>query len=287
MEVQDKKAMLYHELVQGYIDKGYSLKKYGEVKENSGTYSLYKMVINPQYRTTLMITAGFHGDEANGPISLLEIIDKLAAYATKKKVRLVVYPCINPSGFDLRKHYNESNQFWNNDWMRYAVKWRKGVKWVGTLRKFDEAFSATKKVKSPAKEVCPLQKDIQKYYDYPVPNAVLDIHQQNGNLETGDIFAYIFERRPIYYHIMKRLEKIAPIAKNEKWKDMQSGRKIRYRIDEDGFVFVHDGTITDMFYRHGSKFVVTSETKTTMSLEQVCQVNLIWAKALINLISKK
>lgn len=273
--------MTYQQLVQGYRDKGYRLRYYGKVKENRKTYRLYKIVINPRYKTTLLITTGFHGEEINGPISLLEIFDEVVTYAKTMRVRIVAYICINPSGFDLRQRYNASGERYNNDFMRYVIK---GGKRVGTLRK-DEPYSATIMVPSPAKEVKLLQKDLLNYI-FPVPLAVLDIHQQIDLLKTGFIFAYIFNHRAIYRRIMKKLEKIAKIARNDPWTDNEDGRKMRARIDEDGFVFIHDGTITDMFFRFGSKFVVTSETKTTLTLEQVAAVNLIWAKELIKLIAR-
>ena len=280
--MEDKKNMTYRELVSGYRAKGYKLKYYGKVKENRETYRLYKIIINPWYKTTFFTTAGFHGDEPNSPISLLEIIDKIAALANMACVRVIAYICVNPSGFDLRKHYNASNEFFNNDSMRFLIK---GGKWVGTLIDFNEPYAMVKPAKSPAKEVQLLQEDICKYY-FPAPAAVLDIHQQEGNLKTGEVFAYIFDHPATYRRIMKKLAKIAPIARNDSWSDHQDGREINYRIDEDGFVFVHDGTITDLFYHLKSKYVVTSETKTTLPLEQVSQINLIWAKELIRLIAR-
>ena len=167
--------------------------------------------------------------------------------------------------------------------MRYEIK---GGRLVGTWLKKDGPFVSFKIVDSGAKEVRLLKKDVLQYTS-PVPIGVLDIHQQKDNLETGDVYAYIFDQRSIYLKIMKKLEKIAKIAKNDPAMNFEDGRKVRYRIDKDGLIVLHDGTLTDMFYRLGSKFVVASETKTTMSLEKVCQINLIWIKELIKLIVKK
>src|SRR3989338_4484173 len=119
--------MTYQELMSGFKNKGYKLKSYGAVKENRKNYRLYKIVINPHYQRTLLITSGFHGEEFNGPISLFEIFDKAVAYAKKMRVRLIVYPCINPSGFDLRKRYNASDESPNNDFLRYEIE---KDKWV-------------------------------------------------------------------------------------------------------------------------------------------------------------
>lgn len=293
--MEDTKDMTYLELTRKYRAKGYRLKSYGKIKEackqheshgkvrkSHRAYTLYKLIINPRHKKTSLITTGFHGEEFNGPISLLEIIDEAAAFAKKMRVRLVVYICINPSGFDLHQRYNASGEKQNNDFMRYVIK---GGKLVGILKK-SEPYMAINIVDSPAREVRLLKKDVLKYFS-PVPRGVLDIHQQEGNLKNGDVFAYIFNRRPVYLRIMKKIAKIAKIAKNDPTFTWEGHRKVFYRIDEDGFIFLHDGTITDMFYRLGSKFVVTSETNTTMLLEKVCQINLIWIKELIKLITKK
>lgn len=278
--MEKNKATTYRELIQGFRDKGYKLQTYGAVKENRKNYRLYKTVINPQYRQTLLITSGFHGEEFNGPISLLTIFDEVVRFAKKMRVRLIVYPCVNPSGFDLHKRYNASDESQNNDFMRYEIE---GGKWVGTLQP-GEAFLSYKIVDSGAKEVRLLKRDVLKY---DVPRGALDIHQQEGDLKTGDFYAYIFDRKSTYRKIMQKLKKVAKVAKNDPAMNFEDGRKIYYRIDNEGFIVLHDGTLTDMFYRLGSKFVVTSETDTTMPLEKVCQINLIWIKELIKLIAKK
>lgn len=282
------KRMTYQQLMRGFRGKGYELEVYGNVLEkhkklptypHSKMYTLHKIVINPQFEKTLLITSGFHGEEFNGPISLLEIFDEVVAFARKMQVRLIVYPCINPSGFDLHKRYNASNEKFNNDFLRYEIE---KDRWVGTLLKTNEGFIGYKIVDSPAKEVRLLKDDVLKY---PVPHGVLDIHQDR--LKTGNFYAYILNQRPTYLKIMKKLEKITDVAKNVPAMNSEDGRKVYYKIDEDGFIMIHDGTITDMFYWNGSKFIVCAETNTKLALEKVCQINLIWIKEMIKLIAKK
>jgi len=280
--MKNKKSLTYQELIRGFRDKGCELESYGTVKETvKGSvrhYRLYKTVINPQHQKNLLITSGFHGEEFNGPTSLLGIFDEMIAYANKMRVRLIIYPCINPSGFDLHKRYNASNEKFNNDFLRYEIE---KDKWVGTLLKTSESFLGYKIVDSPAKEVRLLKQDVLKY---PVPHGVLDIHQDR--LKTGNFYAYILNRRPTYLKIMNKLEKITAIAKNVPAMNFEDGRKVYYKIDKDGFIMIHDGTITDMFYRLGSKFVVCAETNTTLPLEKVCQINLVWIQEMIKLIAK-
>ena len=275
-----KKHISYLELIAGFRKKGYSLKTYGKVIERGVKYPLYKLVLNPLCRQTLIITSGFHGEEANGPISLLEIINRVADFSHKMQVRVIIYPCVNPSAFALYRRYNGSNEKWNNYFLHYKLA---DGQWVGILQPGEE-FAAYKIVESLAKEVWPLKRDI---FQYRTAEGILDIHQQEGQLDTGDIFAYIFDRRPTYKRIMKKLAPIAKIARNDNTFTFDRGRKILYRIDNDGFIGLHDGTITDMFYRFGCKFAVAAETATRLPLEKVAQVNLIWIMELIKLITKE
>lgn len=279
--MKKKKRMTYQELMHGFKNKGYALINYGTVRENQ-KYPLNKIIVNPRYKKTLLITSGFHGEEFNGPISLLEIFDEVATYAKKMRVRLVVYPCVNPSGFDLHQRYNASGEKQNNDFLRYVIEDGKVV----SILKKDEPFTEIKAVNSPAKEVRLLKIDMFSSF-LGAPAGVLDIHQQKGNLKTGEFYAYIFNLRATYRRIMKKLGRVAKVAKNDPAMNFDKGRKVLYRIDEDGLIVLHDGTLTDMFYRLGSKFVVTAETKTTLPLEQVSQINLIWIKELIKLIAKE
>ncbi len=285
----DKKDMTYYDLLQGYVAKKYELEKYGQVKETVRDkvmyYPLYKTVINPEYEETLLITTGFHGEEFNGPISLLNIMDEAVDYAKEKQARLIVYPCVNPAGFDLHQRYNPSDElrYGNNDFWRYQIE---NGEWVGTLEP-GQNFLDWKIVDSAAKEVRLLKRDILNYHSH-VPRAVLDIHQDD-NIEEGqgNFYAYIFDKREVYLKIMEKLAKITDVCKNIETATTEGDRKVSYRIDDDGFIFLHDGSITDMFYRLGSEFAVCAETNTDLPLDKVCEVNLTWIKGMIDLIAKK
>lgn len=278
--------MTYDQLIAEFGAKEkrlrYKLKKYGTVLEVGRKYGLYKIVINPRCRRTLLIVSGFHGEEFNGPISLVHIFDEAARYARRRGVRLIVYPCINPSGFDLHKRYNASDEIQNNDFLRYQLP---DGSWVGTLQKDEEEkFVAFEIVDSKAKEVRLLKRDVLKYR---VPAGALDIHQQKGNLDTGDFYAYIFDLRPVYKKIMNKLKKFAKVARNDPAMNFEDGREVYYKIDNDGFVVIRDGTLTDMLHRLGTKYAVAAETNTTLPLETVCRINLTWIKEMIKLIAKK
>src|SRR2546430_1966949 len=70
-------------------------------------------------RRSLVITAGFHGDETAGPLTLLEHLPEIVAHARRRDVGLRIYPCLNPSGFTDGTRYNRSQESPNNDFIRY------------------------------------------------------------------------------------------------------------------------------------------------------------------------
>ncbi len=271
--------MRYQELINQFCKKNLKLISYGSVKEKK-IYPLYKIVVNNNSKKTLLITSGFHGEEYNGPISLLNIVNEIIDYARKKKVNLVIYPCVNPSGFDLRKRYNASNEKPNNDFLRYEIK--KGI-WTSIIHP-KQKFLTCKFIWSRAKEIKLLQKDLKKWGVMPV--GILDIHQDN-ELPKCDFYSYILDKKNVYRKIMAKLDRIAARCCNVKsFMVDEEGREFNDTIDKEGFIMIHDGTITDMFYRLGSSFSAVSETNVKTPLRKVLVINKIWIKELINLISK-
>lgn len=272
--------MKYDALIQSFKEKGFKLIKYGKVRELGRDYNLYKIIISSNSKKTLLITSGFHGEEFNASVSLLKIISEAIAYSTKKKVNLIIYPCINPSGFDLKQRYNASNETQNNDFMRYEIK---REVWTDILRK-GMKFLSYKFVDSKAKEVRLLKNDLSKMKRIPV--GVIDIHQDD-NLKRGDFYAYIFDKKDIYERIMQDIEKHAKRCRNVKSLNYNMyGVRFNDSIGKDGFIILHDGTLGDMFYRLGSSFVVTAETNTKLKINKVSEINKIWIFSLIDLASK-
>jgi hypothetical protein len=269
--------MKYDELIRQF-KKNIELRSYGSVREIKRNYDLFKIVIDNRFSKTLLITSGFHGEEFNGPVSLLGIIKEVIDYAKKKKINLLIYPCVNPSGFDLKKRYNASNEEKNNDFLRYEIK--KG-EWIDVVKP-GKKFLRYKLVDSPAKEVRALQKDLRKFGKVPV--GVLDIHQDN-ELPKCDFYAYVLDKFPAYRKIMAELDQVGRRCRSIKPRQVKEGYEFDDTINREGFIITHDGTITDMFWRFGSAYSVTAETNTETPLEKVAAINKLWIKELIDLIS--
>src|SRR5262245_28438334 len=102
---------------------------YGSVLEAGEKHPLLSASVPG--RRSVVITAGFHGDEKAGPLTLLEHAAELFDYARARDVGLRLYPCVNPSGFQAHTRYNASGEHPNNDFLRYEVA--PGA-WRGELR---------------------------------------------------------------------------------------------------------------------------------------------------------
>jgi hypothetical protein len=76
-----------------------------ESKRTRINYPLYRLVIHPKVPDTICIVSGIHGNEIAGPLSILKIIDVIIR-DLPEEFRYVVYPMVNPSGFDLRQRFD-------------------------------------------------------------------------------------------------------------------------------------------------------------------------------------
>ncbi len=78
-----------------------------ETCERTGMiYPLYRMIIHPEAAPTICIAAGIHGNEIAGPLSILRILEAFT-HELPTSFRYLIYPLINPTGFDLRQRYDD------------------------------------------------------------------------------------------------------------------------------------------------------------------------------------
>jgi predicted deacylase len=78
-----------------------------EISERTGiSYPLYRLVINPQAQWNICIIAGVHGNEIAGPLSIVHMISELE-HELPRNYRYIIYPVVNPTGYDLRRRYDD------------------------------------------------------------------------------------------------------------------------------------------------------------------------------------
>jgi predicted deacylase len=242
------------------------LRSFATVVEGGTAHEL--LVAQTPGQRTLLITAGFHGDEVAGPLTLLEHLPAIVAHARARRVGLRIYPCLNPSGFTDRTRYNRSGEAPNNDFLRYEVEpgcWREGLAPGASFLRWTV-------FRQGPKETCALLGELEAA---AVPDAALDIHQDPW-LEGPFAYAYTFGPRPAYLPLMRDTEARLPVARVTEVDE-------EVHTDADGLIELHDGSITDYLFRRGVRFTAALETTTCAPLRLSHQVNLTWILGFIDL----
>jgi hypothetical protein len=246
------------------------IRTFAQVLEGPDTYDLLYAEI-PGGRI-LTITAGFHGDEVAGPLTLLEHLPEIAAHARARGVGLRIYPCLNPSGFTDGTRYNRSGEAPNNDLLRYE---REPGRWVGELRDGQE-FLRFELHRGGPKETRALLEDLE---GASAPDGALDLHQDPW-LEGALSYAYVFGPRPAYLPLVAATDPLVTLAR-----DVRVDDDDEVHSDGDGLIELHDGSVTDYFFRRGVPFTAALETTTQTPLALSHQVNLIWIRGFIDLVA--
>ncbi|MDQ3262407.1 MAG: DUF2817 domain-containing protein [Myxococcota bacterium] len=243
--------------------------EYGAVLENGRHYPLFRLDV-PGERL-LVITSGFHGEERSGPLTLATRFRELAAAARAAGVALTVFPCINPSGFEVGSRYNASGEKPNNDYLRYEVT---PGQWKGELTT-GEAFLRWKLFEGGPKETQALRVQLEAL---PTPVGMLDLHQDNYTPGPW-VYAYTFGEKAPYLALLEASRRYAQIGGNLPVDELRD-------VGPDGLIEFNDGSITDYFLRRGTRYVATLETTTETPLADTQEVDLIWAHGFIQLVGK-
>jgi hypothetical protein len=253
----------YHRLVE--------VRSIASLVEGDDTYELlYAEIAGGR---TLTITAGFHGDETAGPLTLLEHLPEIAAQARALGVGLRIYPCLNPSGFTDGTRYNRSGERPNNDLLRYQLA---DGEWVGELHD-GQPFTRFEPHRGGPKETRALLAELEAA---SAPDGALDLHQDPW-LEGAFSYAYVFGARAAYLPLAAATDAVVPLAR-----DTEVDDEDHVHSDGDGLIELHDGSVTDYFFRRGVPYTAALETTTRTPLGLSHEVNLIWIRGFIDLIAR-
>ena len=249
------------------------LEDYGTVEEGNASYPLLTATVPG--RQSVLVTAGFHGDEKAGPLTLLQHAPEIVAYARARDIGLRIYPCINPSGFEAHTRYNLSGERPNNDFLEYEVE---PGRWKGELRK-GEPHLRWAPSRAVAKETAALRKSLAAL---PLPSASLDLHQDNF-IHGALFYVYVFGDRNAYRPLLARSGAKVPILRDTV---VDSGHEPGTDVmaEADGAIECHDGSITDHYHRAGVPYVAAVETTTETPAETADEINLIWIYGFIDLV---
>ncbi|MBX7114536.1 MAG: succinylglutamate desuccinylase/aspartoacylase family protein [Myxococcaceae bacterium] len=244
---------------------GFEVTEYAVVEENGQPYPLVRLT-HPG-KGLCLITAGFHGEEPAGPLSVLSGLGEVLAHAQAQNVGLVIYPCVNPSGFEAGHRYNESGEHPNNDFIRYEVTPGHVVEEVEVGQAIHRWFL----YEGGPKETRALRADIAAG---PTPAAALDLHQ-DAWIGMPCHYAYYFGERAPYVRLLERGDSLVQVGRHVTVHD-------EHVTDADGLLVHHDGSITDYFFRRGTPFTAVLETSTATPQEKAIAVNVLWMKGFID-----
>jgi hypothetical protein len=204
----------------------------------------------------------------------------------------------------------------NNDFIRYLVKHHKLVDdlrnrraHTGWLYSNDPSI-----VENLPHETIKMHQLIKKIPRRQI-KGILDIHQDMyaeemlSQLKDGKFsdmrwtYAYIYSNKKLYLPIMQEAAKVVPYLSNS---FIDTGYKKITRLDENGtkkvetvvnekdkvysdshgFVYRHDGSITDLMYRLKVPYVVALETSGKTPIEEADKVNMIWIEGMMDLMQQ-
>jgi len=258
------------------------------VTHGEKTYPLPRLASPEQGGPLLLISAGFHGDERAGPLSILEHLEEIVSYARERGVGLILYPLCNPSGFEAGTRYNiegDRGELGNNDFLRYELADGRIVGDVGRGRPFtrwrwssDPALGA----RLPA-ETARLHALLRREPLEHVAAAV-DLHQDHFTTVDRPLsYGYAFGDLSRYAPILAVVGREIALARHL---SVCAGQPDATTTDGAGLIVRHDGTLPDLFHRLGARHGVTVETTGNTPLGLACRVNLIWIRGVIELLSR-
>lgn len=247
----------------------------------------------------LFIAAGVHGEETAGPLTILNHLKEIFAYARKKKIKLIIYPICNPSGFSQMTRYNidgDEGEAGNNDYLRYEMvdgTFKDDIKKSNNYKAWYWSSEITKQIPLETKM---MQKLLKKEPLQQI-DALLDLHQDYiSNVSSPFSYHYSFGKLGVYKDIVKKVKKFVPLYKNrmidagfcevENDGDRAAVLDEAMLSDKNGFIVRHDGTLPDLFFRLGTPYCVTVETTGATPLKEAMAVNMAWIKGLVDLIKK-
>ncbi len=269
--------MLYTDYVDALLEQaeGFRVDTFADVTHGDRAYPL--LVLTRPGPRTLLVTAGFHGDEPAGPMTLLNHLPEVRRLADEWGVGLRIYPSLNPTGFEDGSRYNRFGERPNNDFLRYQLD---SGAWLGELRPGQTA-TRWEDVDAAARETRALRDELTAL---PPPDAALDLHQDRYTPGAWH-YAYSFGDPQSYAPMVQASTPHAPPLANQ-MVDSGYDEHVGIRSDGLGLIEFHDGSITDWLWRRGVRHTAALET-TTDTPPTVCdQINLAWIEGFIELAAR-
>ncbi len=244
-------------------------------------------IINPNDKI-ILISAGIHGEEIAGPITLLKYLNLIIDHAHSNGLRVIIYPIINPYGFEKgTRHQPNSKEEKEgidiNNFLRYILDDGTITDDLKEQNVYKEwIWSSDERLKLKLREETKLLHFLLKQEPLNQVVAAIDLHQDYLTKDAPPAaYHYIYGDSVVYTNIYRKIEKITPLLSNRL---IDAGYTNGGMMsDANGSLIRYDGSLSDLLQRIGVKNVVTVETTGKTPLDKACMVNLEWILGLVNL----
>ncbi len=248
----------------------------------------------------LAIFAGIHGNEYYGSISLYYNLGRIVNYAKEKGVKLIIFPCINPSGYHYFTRYNIEDEKRLKDDTEFREKIWKGNNnliwyltekgWVDDLGASEDFIRWELATHPDVGAYLPTETRAlhEQFHKLPLNQikGVLDLHQDLlDQRRSNGTYAYVLNPEK-YLDIMYRAGEIVPILRNAPVHIHPEDEDDPLLTDKDGFLGRPDGTLDDYCNRLGIPRVACVEILTGTPFNNAKEVYWIWIKEFIDKISQ-
>lgn len=227
---------------------------------------------------TLVVVTGQHGEEPAGPRMVEKYLAEILAYASGHGVGLLLYPCVNPEGYEAQKRFNDTDgtEENTNNFIEYQIE---SGAWVGELHKY-QRYTDLRKSELMCRESKLLYTDLEKL---SAPYSMIDIHETD-HLGPDEFYVYTTGDKGPLVKIVNSFYEVKPLRNT--WIPLQ-WTDVRITTDQNGMVEFNDGTLTDYFYRRGALYTICLETSRIAPVERTAVVSLKWVESVIDLVGRK
>ncbi|MEI7480114.1 MAG: hypothetical protein WCJ59_00615 [bacterium] len=204
---------------------------YEDFEKIGQKYPIYRITINPEASKRMCVVAGVQAYEIAGPLSMLDIFSN-PHDLFNSHVSYRIYPCINPTSFDLRQRMDDDGVDLNS-----LTKW--------SLR--DKRY-----------------KEVQVFFE-DIKNWNMDIFVSlHEDVDLKEFYAYIFEEEPkvIYRKIIERW-------RNDFGGILKDNKIYGDNVMDGLIINDHDDSFEDYLYTNKiAKIALCTETPGLLSLEE-------------------
>ena len=189
----------------------------------------------PQRKGGLMIMSGFHGEEPAGPLCLMHYLHHVVGRALDLKVPLIIYPVVNPYGFDHVRRSTVDGNFTN----------------AGFVHEEDPT----------GPEVALIREDMSRFS----PAIFLDLHEDDHEERS---YVYAFGDQTVADALVQSAARFLPVAEGpllHTAAQVARGGQIRDH---------HDGSAEDYMSHRGTLASFATETPTRADMAVRMAVNL-------------